>query len=315
MRGTLLSTWDFAWEEIWLLVQAEPNEEGIAADVYLQGLEIPEDFEPHADLLAAIYQEAVKALRPEVLLEMGYSQIAVDAEAALRLFRDLRSTQFESEASLVNLYEGAYETIGEYDELLSRRYLALLKAFVEKYNLRYEIDDRGSLTPTIPGCFASLFEELSSACAAHGNTPNFLDDLGHAYKDLRADKSDARVRVYISRLTNLFESILSNHPDARSGLLGEASAGLRSWPHRAVQKSLASLYGFASDYPGIRHAGNSASRLRDLDMRDVVAMTVILSGYAPYLIDQLDCEDIYLPRSRKLNLAASPKASLAGGEP
>ena len=53
------------------------------------------------------------------------------------------------------------------------------------------------------------------------------------------------------------------------------------------------LYGFASDYPGIRHGGTPANAIRTIEMRDMVAMTILLAGFTPYLTDQLNAEAVY----------------------
>ena len=68
---------------------------------------------------------------------------------------------------------------------------------------------------------------------------------------------------------------------------------LDTWPHVTVREAMKKLYGFASNYPGIRHAGNPASALRDIEMRDMVAVTVLLAGFAPYLAHLLNSNDIY----------------------
>ena len=53
------------------------------------------------------------------------------------------------------------------------------------------------------------------------------------------------------------------------------------------------LYGFASDYPGIRHGGTPANALRAVDMRDMVAMSILLAGFTPYLSSALDADIVY----------------------
>ena len=53
------------------------------------------------------------------------------------------------------------------------------------------------------------------------------------------------------------------------------------------------LYGFSSNYPGIRHAGNPDAALREIEMRDMVAMSALLAGFAPYLTETFDHEKIY----------------------
>ena len=66
------------------------------------------------------------------------------------------------------------------------------------------------------------------------------------------------------------------------------------WPHAKVLESAKALYGFASDYPGIRHGGTPASQIREIDMRDLLSMSVILTGLSPYLNASIDPEKIYL---------------------
>lgn len=60
-----------------------------------------------------------------------------------------------------------------------------------------------------------------------------------------------------------------------------------------IKAALKNLYGFASDYPGIRHGGNAAGALRAVDMRDLVAMSILLAGFTPYLSNALDADVVY----------------------
>ena len=53
------------------------------------------------------------------------------------------------------------------------------------------------------------------------------------------------------------------------------------------------LYKFACDYPGIRHGGTAANARRDIDMRDMVAISVLLAGFTPYLSHQVDSNIVY----------------------
>lgn len=299
MRGGLALTWKLSWQEVWLVIQAEPEEEESALWEILEGYELPEDFEPHDDLFAALYQEAVKALKEEVRAKIGFDGIAVDNDTAVILFQGIECAEFDSEMSIVQFYEDAYDTVSDYDGLLAQRFLLLLRGFVSKYNLRYEIDENGRVTPTIPGLFASLFDELSSIAESDDDIRELLLELNHAYRDLKADKSESRIKAYIHRLTNLVESIAIRNPATTKTTLGALCKELGAWPHASIQLSFSNLYGFTSNFPGIRHAGNPSSRLRILDMRDMVALTIIFAGYTPYLSDRIDCESLYIPAKTK----------------
>jgi hypothetical protein len=60
-----------------------------------------------------------------------------------------------------------------------------------------------------------------------------------------------------------------------------------------MKEAIQNLYMFASDYPGIRHAGTPANALRAIEMRDMVSVSILLAGFTPYLSDQLDVETMY----------------------
>ena len=86
------------------------------------------------------------------------------------------------------------------------------------------------------------------------------------------------------------------HASFRSGLiatLGAISNQVGTWPHEKLKEAMKALYGFASDYPGIRHGGTPSSALRAVDMRDMVAMSILLVGFTPYLSNLLDADVVY----------------------
>jgi hypothetical protein len=92
---------------------------------------------------------------------------------------------------------------------------------------------------------------------------------------------------------NLLEAIGQQCPGVTSNQLGGICDQIATWPHSTIKEAMKKLYGFASNYPGIRHAGNPASQLREIEMRDLVAVTVLLAGFTPYLSDLLNGDDIY----------------------
>jgi hypothetical protein len=75
--------------------------------------------------------------------------------------------------------------------------------------------------------------------------------------------------------------------------LGQICNQLGTWPHSKVKDAIQNLYGFTCDYPGIRHAGTPAKQIRRIEMKDMIAVTVLLVGFVPYLSHQLDFEAIY----------------------
>lgn len=48
-----------------------------------------------------------------------------------------------------------------------------------------------------------------------------------------------------------------------------------------------------SDYPGIRHGGSPNSVIRDIEMRDMVVISILLADFTPYLTGQINADIIY----------------------
>ena len=75
---------------------------------------------------------------------------------------------------------------------------------------------------------------------------------------------------------------------------------------RDDQEALKKLYGFASDYPGIRHGSRAKGVLRPIEMRDMVAMSILLMCFTPYLERRLSADAIY--GGSTMNAARAPAA-------
>ncbi|QOW20224.1 hypothetical protein INQ41_04110 [Lysobacter ciconiae] len=106
--------------------------------------------------------------------------------------------------------------------------------------------------------------------------------------------SDRKIKTVIQKQVNVLEALGALCPGVKAGELGRMCSEIGSWPHGAVQAALRNIYGFASDYPGIRHGGNPAGAIRQIDMRDMIAMSIVLVGFTPYLRDAFDPDSIFM---------------------
>ena len=91
----------------------------------------------------------------------------------------------------------------------------------------------------------------------------------------------------------LLEGLARSCPGVKEQTLGDICNELKTWPHVTVRDSLKKLYGFASDYPGIRHGTNFDGVLRAIEMRDMVAICILLAGFTPYLTNGLNSDAVY----------------------
>lgn len=114
-----------------------------------------------------------------------------------------------------------------------------------------------------------------------------------AIRDLRIDRSEDRIKTCIQKEVNLLEALGRKYPGVTRKTLGAICDQVRSWPHDTLKDAMKSLYTFTNDYPGIRHAGTPANSKRGIEMRDLVAVSILLAGFAPYLTDQVDGDCVY----------------------
>ena len=273
MRGEFIGVWSETWREIWLpLIDHES---------------IPED------IFCELYRELAPALKSQPSVE-ALADIIDNPVQSREAFEKTGANEFAGERALVTFLEAAHSVLDELagDEL-SNRYFNLLAGFVDKFSLRYDLRRPCTLCPTLPGVFASLVRDLRALTGQDAHLDALMKEFENAVRDLRHDCSDGRIKTCIQKQVNLLEAIGQTAPGVTEAELGGICNQVTTWPHGAIKAALKNLYGFASDYPGIRHGGNPAGALRAVDMRDMVAMSILLAGFTPYLAAQLNADSVY----------------------
>lgn len=273
MRGEFMGVWTATLTDIW--------------DV-LANQEIAPD-----DLFCELYREMSSAfkvrLKPEQL-----AGIIDDPIQSREAFQRVTADAFEGEKSLVIFLEGVNEVLDELvGDALANLYYNLLTTFIEKFSLRYDLRRPCTLCPTLEGMFASLVRDLEMATSRDAHLDSLMKDFDASIRDLRIDCSDRRIKTCIQKQINLLEAIGRSYPGVTRRTLGAICDQLGTWPHEKVKDAMKNLYTFTCDYPGIRHGGTRASSKRDIDMRDMVAMSILLLGFTPYLSDKLDADAVY----------------------
>lgn len=273
MRGEFIGVWSETWREIWLpLIDHE---------------DVPED------IFCELYRALAPALKSKPSVET-LADIIDNPVQSREAFEKTVANEFAGERALVAFLEAAHSALDELagDEL-SNRYFNLLASFIEKFSLRYDLRRPCTLCPTLPGVFASLVRDLRTLASQDAHLDALMKEFENAVRDLRHDCSDGRIKTCIQKQVNLLEAVGRTTPGITEGELSGICNQVTTWPHSAIKASLKNLYGFACDYPGIRHGGNPAGALRAVDMRDMVAMSILLAGFTPYLAAQLDADVVY----------------------
>lgn len=267
MRGCFTSVWSETWNAIWLpLIQ----QEGTPAAVFCD-----------------LYRELSRALLVSPSIEQ-LADVIDSPEQSTQAFQQTLAVHFSGEKALVRFVEDAFDVFDDIDEQLAVQYFQLLGEFIQKFNLGYALRAPCTLSPTLPGMFA----DLESALGRLAQTSPHLSELHKAHeeslRDLRYGATEERLKSCISRQFMLLEAVASQTDQVTANTLGGMCDQLTCWPHVTIREALKKLYGFASDYPGIRHAGNPESKLRSIDTRDLAAVSIVLMGYAQYLTSSLE---------------------------
>jgi hypothetical protein len=254
------------------------NEEG---EIYLPG-----DLERFA-----AYEVALKDF---ARLKSEYNDSASDESTAWAYFQRYIFEEVSCEADIVRVIEKAFVVFEEFGGSdLANDYFLAVERFLQKYSLRYDLRRPCSLHPTLPGLFSKLISELKKLSLTDANIADRLRDFEEALRDLKVDHEPRRIRSCVQTQMNLLEAIACKHPGITGASLGEMCKQFTTWPHAAVGSSLSSLYGFSSDFPGVRHGKASKGFKREVDMRDLVSLSIILAGFTPYLTDFINSEHIY----------------------
>jgi hypothetical protein len=254
--------------------------------------------QPGAPLFEAQLQEYTRHVaKVEVAWRRAVERTINDTQASRQVFENTTMEDLAGERALVGFFESVHGILEEFenpgDDELTNRYFNLLAGFIEKFSLRYDLRRPCLLCPTLPGVFASLVRDLRALTAVNPHLDTLMKDFENAVRDLRQDCSDGRIKTCIQKQVNLLEAIGRACPGVTGTTLGAICDQVGTWPHEKLKAAMKNLYGFASDYPGIRHGGTPASALRAVDMRDMVAMSILLTGFTPYLESRLSADAIF----------------------
>lgn len=285
MRGEFMGVWSETWREIWVPLLEHPFnefEEGIPEDVF-------------CELFRVLAGDPKKpgALKETPSVEIA-ADILDDPIQSRKAFEETTVHELAGERDLVRFFEAAYDALEEFGgDPLSNRYFGLLSAFIEKFSLRYDLRRPCTLSPTLPGIFAGLIRDVERLGRSSANVARRLRDFNEAVHDLRFGQTEGRISTCIAKQVMLLESLGCTTANVSATELAGICKQIESWPHSAVRPALLGLYGFASDYSGVRHGTESDGRKRDLDTRDLVALSILLVGFAPYISDAINSDHVY----------------------
>jgi hypothetical protein len=274
MQGEFIGVWPDLWREVWNKLAKHPAAPN--------------------DLFCELFRELEPAFVTRMDLAVEMADIIDDAEQARRAFRAVKASRLRGEIAVLDFLERIQPVLNDLGgDQLSNKFFQLIESFIEKYSLRYDLRRPFSFHPTLSGVFARLIRELRHLTTQDAALAPIMHDFEETLRDLKADRSPGRIKACIHRQTTLLEALAQRCPNVMAGTLGGMCDEVGTWPHATVKEAMKKLYGFSSNYPGIRHAGNATSAIREIEMRDMVGITVILAGFVPYLSQGLNMNELY----------------------
>lgn len=285
MIGRLTDSWKYTKDEIW----------GPLSKVK----DAPKDL--HIEL----YQTAMNYFKNQLDYRKNYDEfqnaemvkIWNDPQTAKKAFQQIKKEEFKGELEIVAFFEEVHRVIEEdlENDVLSNRYFNLVNRFLSTHNLRYRLIRPFQLIVQLPWVYADIYRELNQINERDLHLQELMDDFEDAFDKFVRTRRKRDLRISIARASNYAEGVAATRLKVNKGNLGEMCDSLvkeQVWPHKTVQQSLKELYGFCSDYPGVRHAGNKKSKLRILNEKDTIIISALLIAYSGYISNQVDINKI-----------------------
>jgi hypothetical protein len=291
MSDSLRDTWVHAWTDIWEQVEQHPD---FWPEMYMDlypsfaknGTGIGDHRLEHFPEVPA-EQRAGKS-------EALYFEISNDPRRARAAFQHFRQSDFENDRRLILFLEDAIETIETGGgPLLASAFSSLTKSMLLRYNCRFRVAESPfKIVSHFAGAFAAVVEQVAIHCQNDDHAALLLAEFRESFEALSSSQSNNTLKTCILKACTKTEGIAAGRPDATKGTLGELCKECNVWPHKTIRESVSSLYGFCSNYPGIRHAGNHQSALRAVSLKDAVLISMNFILATGYFIDSIDFEEI-----------------------
>lgn len=308
MKGDLLTAWPYVWSDVWVrLYETKGTPVELFSELY--AALIPKPRRPVAPPEPVLFDVDGNMIDPAEIAaaddyktamtvydehRLSYEKaLTANPEDARAWLRDALHTTLQSEAAAILALETAFlciEDIG--GDLISNRYVNLVEAFIEKYNLRYDLRRPFSFHPNLPGIFASLVNEVKELCLSDANLENSLQEYDDALRDLKLGATPGRLKNCFIKQFNTLEAITARNPTVTAQVLSDMCAQVQSWPHVTVKQAAQKIYAFRGAYPNMGH-GTGGGALREIEMRDLVSVSIMLVGLLPYLSNEINPNVIF----------------------
>lgn len=308
MRGDLLSAWPYVWSDIWVrLYETKGTPKELFSELYGALMPKPRvptspadpnEFDENGVVTDPVYLEALTvykaALEAYRLEKIAYSEaLTAEPEQARIWLREGLLLTLKSEADAVRAFEKAFQCIDDIGgDDLSNRYVILVENFFKKYSIRYDLRRPFSLHPNLPGIFSAIWAEVRSLCLTDAQLESSIQEFDDAFRDLKLGANAGRLKTCFIKQFNMLEAITARNPSVTQNVLSGMIGEVQAWPHTTVRQAAEKIYAFRGAYPNMGH-GTGGGAIREIELRDLVSVSVMLVGLLPYLSDEIDPQTVF----------------------
>ncbi len=217
--------------------------------------------------------------------------------------------EFVLEVDIQAFLEATYELLwDEHAPAWADHFTRLIGDFIEKFHLPYKLCPAFRLMPLISGQAFRINELIENWAGPHGDLQEFWGAFEEAYYVCLRLNGDKKTPIH--KMASYVEAVVADKINEKRGSLGGLLTKyekLGLFPHQSkisgslddilkpmatisvidavipAKASLGKLYGFTSDYPGIRHPGTPPAKNRELTIDDTVMLSFLLFAWSGYL--------------------------------
>lgn len=308
MRGDLKSAWPYVWSEIWArLYEAKGAPVELFSELYAALMPKPRppaapgepaEFDENGMATDPAYLEALAgyqaALERYRLEKIAYSvALTAEPEQARIWLREGLPLTLRTETDAVRALEKAFQCIDDIGgDDLSNRYVNIVEGFLKKYSIRYDLRRPFSLHPNLPGIFSAIWAEVRALCLTDAQLESSIQEFDDAFRDLKLGANAGRLKSCFIKQFNMLEAITSRNPAVTQNVLSSMIGEVQTWPHATVRQSAEKIYAFRGAYPNMGH-GTGGGALREIELRDLVSVSIMLVGLLPYLSHEIDPRTVF----------------------
>lgn len=309
MGGRFVDVWSESWLGIWVPFTNELENPGVVVGAIIEDV-----FRPPRHPSEPVPREGIprdadgSIIDAEFMQELESYRLKVDQHRdAVARYIDATSGRSSTawlkqaletprnEREFLTLLSGASRfLIEQYEDDAGPIFLRVLRQFVDRFGLGYSVTAQGSIILNQLGMFSGILKESYKIIEGDEYLMSRLQDIEEALDDVSRSRphSAGRIKTLLSKCISLLEAFGVRN-STLTGTTMSAMVRHLNLPHPTLANLITTLYGFRGDFPGMAHGGNPDGMSRELEIRDMLVLAVVITALAPYFLERFDPQQCY----------------------